>query len=241
MLWLAAVLAIAGVSGACSRSPQARSAKYMAEGKKLLAKKDPARAILQFRNAAQVMPKDPEAYYQLGVANLAAGNLQQGVANLRKALELNPKHAEAQLRLAELMASTDDPEILKEARQRLETLVQESPQNADALHALGLTELKLGESDQAMENLERAVSSAPQELIFAVTLAQAKLSQNDPKGAEAILKKACDDFPKSPDGPIILGRFYSSQNRAADAEQQFRRALSMDPNYGAALMNLGTL
>ena len=83
--------------------------------------------------------------------------------------------------------------------------------------------------------------NAPQELIFAVTLAQAKLAQNDAKGAEAILKKACDDFPKSPDAVVILGRFYALQNRAADAEQEFRRALAMDQNSGAALFNLGTL
>jgi len=241
MAGLAAVLAIAIVSGACSRSPQARSAKYMAEGKKLLAKKDPARAILQFRNAAQVTPKDPEVYYQLGVAALAAGDIRQGVLALRRALDLNPKHAGAQLRLAELMTNVSDPEVLKDAKGRLEGVLQDSPQNADALHALALTELKLGEADDAVQNLERAVSSAPQELIFAVTLAQAKLSQNDPKGAEAILKKACDDFPKSADPIVILGRFYSSQNRAADAEQQFRRALAMDPNHGAALLNLATL
>lgn len=212
----------------------------MADGKRLL-EKDPARAILQFRNALQATPGDPDVYYELGVAYLAAGDIRQGVAALRKALELNPKHAAAQLRLAELMTRTNDPEVLKDARQRLEALLQDSPKNADALHALALTELKLGDADDAIGNLERAVSSAPQELIFAVTLAQAKLTQGDSKAAEAILKKACDDFPKSADAPVILGRFYASQNKAADAEQQFRRALAMDPNHGAALLNLATL
>jgi tetratricopeptide (TPR) repeat protein len=239
--WLAGFLAIALVSGACNRSPEARSARFMAAGKKLLEKKDPARAILQFRNAVQATPRNPEAYYQLGIASLAVGDVRQGVVALRKTLDLNPKHAGARLRLAELMTYATDPEVLKEARQRLEALVQDSPQNADALHALALTELKLGETGEAVENLERAVSSAPQELVFAISLAQAKLAQNDSKGAEAILKKVCDDFPKSPDAPVILGRFYGSQSRAADAEQQFQRALAIDPTSGAALLNLAKL
>jgi tetratricopeptide (TPR) repeat protein len=239
--WLACLLALALACGACDRSPEARSAKFMAAGKRLLEKKDPARAILQFRNAVQATPTNPEAYYQLGLASLAAGDLRQGVIALRKTLELNPKHAGARLRLAELMTYASDPEVLKDARQRLESLIQDSPENADALHALALTELKLGDSDEAVQNLERAVSSAPQEMVFTVTLAQAKLANNDFKGAEAILKKACDDFPKSPAAPVILGRFYSSRNRTADAEQQFRRALALDPNYGPALLNLGTL
>ena len=42
-----------------------------------MAKKDYARAALQFHNAVQVAPRDPEAYYQLGLACLACGNLTQ--------------------------------------------------------------------------------------------------------------------------------------------------------------------
>src|SRR5580658_8078713 len=91
-MWLTGLLAITLVSAACTRSPEAKSAKFMAEGKRLLEKKDPARAILQFRSAAQATPKDPEVYYQLGLASLAAGDLRQGVAALRRTLELNPKH-----------------------------------------------------------------------------------------------------------------------------------------------------
>src|ERR1700734_2921935 len=123
-VWLAGVVFIGLASSACNRSPEARSAKFIAEGKNLLEKKDPARAILQFRNAAQATPKNPEAYYQLGVASLAAGDLRQGVAALRKALDLNPKHAGAQLRLAQLMAETADPGLLKDAQQRLNSLLQ---------------------------------------------------------------------------------------------------------------------
>src|SRR6185503_12358660 len=147
----------------------------------------------------------------------------------RRALELNPEHPGARFRLADLMARTNGPEALRDAQRSLQALLQNSPENADALHALALTELKLGKPEDAVRNLERAVSSAPQELIFAVTLAEAKLAQKDPKGAEAILKKACNDFPKSPDAAVILGRFYGMQNRAAEAEQEFRRALAMDP------------
>src|ERR1700682_3556801 len=73
----------------CMQSPEARSARYMEAGKKLLQKNDAARAILQFRSAAQATPRNPEAYYQLGVALLGTGDLRNGVASLRKALDLN--------------------------------------------------------------------------------------------------------------------------------------------------------
>src|ERR1022692_4615951 len=234
---LLVLLALAG----CMRSPEAKSARYMEAGKKLLQKNDAPRAILQFRSAAQVTPRNPEIYYQLGIAYLAAGDLRNGVDCLRKTLELNPKHAAAQLRLAQLMASTSDPKWLKDAQQRLQALLQDTPDDPDALHALALAELKLGEPGDAMQLLGRAIAAAPQDVMIAVTLAQAKVQQKDPKGAEEVLRKACNNSPKSADAVIILGRFYAAQNRAAEAEQQFRHALAMDPQSAAALSNLATL
>ena len=77
-------------------------------GAALLAKKDYGRAALEFRNAVKVMPKDAEPYYQLGLTYLASGNARNGVAALRHATELNPKHAGAQLKLAELMTTSQN-------------------------------------------------------------------------------------------------------------------------------------
>src|ERR1039458_8353398 len=232
---LLVVLAFAG----CTRSPEAKSAAYIEAGKKLLEKNDPARAILQFKNAAQATPKNAEAYYQLGKALLAVGDLRGGVAGLRKALELNPKHTAAQLRLADLMTNASDPEVLKDAQQRLQALLQDAPENADALHSLALTELKLGEAEAAVQHLGRAMATAPNELVFAVTLAQAKLQQKDLRGAENVLKKACADFPNSADAVVILGRFYAGQNKAAEAEQQFQRGLTLNPTHRSEERRVG--
>src|ERR1017187_4887405 len=75
---LLGVLAFVG----CMRSPEAKSAAYIEAGKKLLEKKDPARAILQFRNAAQATPKSPEAYYQLGLAYLADSRPRHSISSV---------------------------------------------------------------------------------------------------------------------------------------------------------------
>ena len=234
---LLGVLALAG----CMRSPEARSAAYIEAGKRLLEKKDPARAILQFRNAAHASPKNAEAYYQLALAQLAVGDLRNAVAGLRKATELNPKHTGAQLRLAQLMAGASDRGVLKDAQQLLQALLQDSSDNPDTLHALALTELKLGDKAEAMRHLDMALAAAPQEVMIAITLAQAKLEQKDAKGAETVLIKASENSPKSLDAAIALGQFYLSQNKTTEAERQFQRALAIDPNHGAALLNLATL
>ena len=208
----------------CMRSPEAKSARYMENGKKLMEKNAAQRAILEFQNAARSTPRKPEIYYQLGLAYLAAGDARNGVACLRKAIELNPKHRGAQLRLAQLMAGVQDSGVLKDAQERLQALLEGDADDPNALHALALTELKLGETDEGIQHLETALANAPQELMIAITLVQAKLQQRDVKGAEAVLLKVCAEAPKSADARVVLGRFYRSQKRNAEAAQQFQQA-----------------
>src|SRR6516225_9766847 len=107
----------------CNRSPQAKEAEYLKRGAALLAKKDYGRAALEFRNAVKEMPKDAEAYYQLGLAYLASGNAGNGIGALRRATEIDPKHAGAQLRLAELMATSRNQDTLRDAVGRLESVL----------------------------------------------------------------------------------------------------------------------
>jgi cellulose synthase operon protein C len=223
----------------CVSSPEAKSARFIEAGKKRLKNNDAPRAILEFQNAAKVTPRSAEAYYLLATAFLAAGDgARTGVA-LRRALELNPKHQAAQLLMAQLMASTSTKDYLKEAEKRLQALLQDSPDDPEALHVLALTELKLGSPADAVRDLGRAMAAAPQNLAIAVTLAQAKLQQQDSKGAEDVLKQACQNSPNSVAAVVLLGKLYLAENRPADAERQFQQALAMDANDTSALVSLG--
>src|ERR1035441_9330812 len=116
----------------CSRSPEARRDKYMEAGKQFLAKKDFSRALLQFKNAAQATPKDAEPYYQMGLAALLLGDLRTGVTSLKRAVGLNPKHAGAQLKLAELMALGNEA-LVRQAESSLKELRDTSPVTPEML------------------------------------------------------------------------------------------------------------
>lgn len=63
-IWPLALL-LAAASG-CRTSPQAKEQRFLRQGQAEMARKDYARAGLEFRSAAQVMPNDPEPYYQWG-------------------------------------------------------------------------------------------------------------------------------------------------------------------------------
>lgn len=237
MLLLLLVIALT----ACMRSPEQKRAKFLAEGKELYNKKDYVRAILQFKGAIKVAPQDPESYYQLSLAYLGVLDLKPAILSLRKALELNPNYTPAQLKMADLLTSTRDKELLEEAEKRLHDVLATSPVNEDALNILGVTEWHLGKREDAEHHLMQALIRFPQDLRAAIALVQMKLLLKDFKGAEELLKHFAADNPKFPEPVLALGELYRLAGKAVEGEQQFRRALAIDPKNNLALFDLAGL
>src|SRR5260370_1416483 len=107
------------VIAGCRMSPQAKEAKYLQRGDAFVAKKDYARAVLDFKNASIAMPKDAEPYYRMGVAYLESGDFRSGARMFQRAIALNPSHPGAQLKMAELMTVSGDKKIVEAGVTRL--------------------------------------------------------------------------------------------------------------------------
>ncbi len=114
-----------------------------------MARKDYNRAVLEFKNAAQALPKEAEPVYRLGLAYLAIGNLNQAVAALFRATQLDPQHVGARVKVSELMARSGDARLIREGEKRSRELFESAPGNTDALNVLALSEVELGESEDA--------------------------------------------------------------------------------------------
>jgi tetratricopeptide (TPR) repeat protein len=220
-------------------SPATREASFLKRGKHYLENGDYARALLEFRNARQVMPHDAEPYYQEGVAYLGLGNRASAFQSLSKAIRLNPKHVSAQVKLTELLASSD--RHLYEAEQHGKTALSLAPDNPDALNALATAELKLGNEAEALRYLEEALAKSPQHLRSSMSLAIIKLSGRDFAGAERILQQAVAQAPESAEAQTALGELYAVLKRPDDAERRFRSALKIDPLNAPALFYLGSI
>jgi cytochrome c-type biogenesis protein CcmH/NrfG len=136
----AAALIAALVMAGCSRSPQAREAQYLKRGKERLEKRELSRALLEFRNASQAIPKDAEPYYQIGITYLASKEVRYAAAAFKKALEMDPKHAGAQLKLAGIEAIGRNPDLLNAAMIRLQSILVSSPDDLEAVGALAIAE-----------------------------------------------------------------------------------------------------
>ena len=190
---------------------------------------------------SRLMPQDAEPYYQLGLTYLATGSSANGIAALVRATELNPKHARAQLKLAELMTTSQKQDVLRDAVGRLESILTATPDNLEATDALAMAEWRLGNIDDASKRLEDALQRFPASLRSSIHLAKLKLSQNDVTGAEEVLKKAAASAPKSPEAALALGELYLVAKQPDHAEAEFRRALALDARNGVALMGLAAI
>jgi tetratricopeptide (TPR) repeat protein len=226
------------LAGGCHRSPEARRDRYLARGKEYLAKADYGRAVVEFRNAAQAMPKDPEPYYQLGLGFLGLNDYRSALTAFRKTLELNPKHVGAQLKIAQMKVESENPGLLKEAEGQLNAILSQNPANADAMDTLAVAQLRLSQGESAIQTLDRALAQTPGNLVASLLLARQKVAEDDAKGAEEVLKAACKNVPKSADARRLLGEFYITQKKLPEAETELRQAVAIESRNGLALLDL---
>lgn len=232
---------LCGLSG-CASSPELKAQKFLEQGRKHFARKDYSRAVLEFRNAAQARPRDPEPLYQMALAYLEMNQAQAAVGVLLKAAQLDPHHRATQQKLAELMSINYSEEVVRQAQQKAEALLQAFPGDPDVLHTLAVTELRLGQDAELVaKRLEEALGQAPQHLKAALMLAAVKIKQQDHTGAEQVLRRVLSQAPQSVEHALAVGTFLVALGKPEEAEKEFRRALTLDANSSAALVALGSL
>ncbi len=225
----------------CRSSPKEKEAGFLKRGNALLAGKQYQRAVLEFRNAIQVMPKDAEPYYRLGIACMNAGDVFDAFRAFHRATELNPKNSQAQLKLAELLNLTQKKTLLQDASTRLANVLHGSPDNEEATDALAITDFQMGKGEDATRRLEESLQKFPGRLKSSVALARIMLMKNDLNGAEEVLKRAVAGAPDSSAAHLALGQFYIRLGHLEKAEPEIGKAVQLDAKNGPALLSLARL
>lgn len=234
------VALVAVSSCACSR--QAKEARYLESGQRYFQKKDYSRAMIQFSNAAKTAPNDAEPHYRLGLAYVEMRDPQRAAGHLKRAVELNPKHAAAQLKLAQLLLTfSNDKTDLAKADELVSMALKLSQSDPEAFDTAAYAEWRLGRPEDAEQHLQRALERFPAHLKSAEMLASFRVARKDFAGAEAILKKAVEQAPSSPEPLLSLGQLHLLLGRAPEAEAEFQRALKIDPKHAPTLFALATL
>jgi Flp pilus assembly protein TadD/2-polyprenyl-3-methyl-5-hydroxy-6-metoxy-1,4-benzoquinol methylase len=113
------------------------------------------------------------------------------------------------------------------------------PDNADALHLLGMVALQQGQARTAAELIHKAIALNDRETSYHFHLALALQTLNDMPGAVTSYRRALALKPNDPDIYNNLGNALAAQDRLEEAVAAFRRALTLAPANALALNNLG--
>lgn len=110
-------------------------------------------------------------YFYRGVANQALENFDDAILDYTKSIELNPKMTDAYFNRAKILLSRKDVENpdINRAISDLEIALEQDPNFADALYAMGAAQKKLGNYEKAVEYLERVIELKP-DFIYAKAL-----------------------------------------------------------------------
>jgi tetratricopeptide (TPR) repeat protein len=195
------------------------------------AKQSPAALSEAERLAKEVLQKDPnhiEGHILMGSVLFALEKKQDALAELNRAVELNPQRVESYLSLARFYVQTNDIAGAETIYQRA---ISVSSGSAMAHYEYGKFLVGAQRLNQAEAEFQQAVQAEPQNREARFILASFYLVNKQYDQAEAAYKSLAELDKDKPEGRSILGDFYSSVGRLDEAIAIYKEVLTNSPDY----------
>jgi Flp pilus assembly protein TadD len=144
-------------------------------------------AMVELRDVLREDPKNPYAYYFLGIAFFEAGELEPARDAYAAVVKLAPGHLGARVALAHVLRMLGD--VRGAVREGMAALSR-APGDPDALHAVGLAHHAGGDVRAARKYLEAFLATNPE---FEVAVETRALLESMPGGKRTARAKDEDD------------------------------------------------
>jgi Flp pilus assembly protein TadD len=128
---------------------------------------------------------------------------------------------------------------LAEAEALYRQILVQQPQDADALHWLGVLAMQTGRVDWALELIPRAIMLQPRRAVFFLHLGLALQAGGRTGEAEGAFRQAIELKPDFADAQFNLATLFLNSARPREAEEIYRLILSAHPDHVQSLHNLG--
>lgn len=228
----------------CSMDPEARKQRLLAAGNKYFDQGKYTEASIIYRRAIQQDRRFGEAYYRLGLTYLKLGQPQQAAAALRRAVELQPKNADAyeqliDLYLAAYLANPDQQKaLLAELQNYVAQLEQQVPGSAAVRQARGIVALAQKDYQTAIVELKAAVEQDPANVKAQVALAEALVASGQWPEAESRARQFIQQHPDQPLMYDFLYLQYVLRRQYDQAEAILRQKCASNPKELAYRLQL---
>jgi tetratricopeptide (TPR) repeat protein len=184
-------------------------------------------ALEHLEKAAELLPQAGDIPYRLGLLRRMGGNLSEAARAFEKALELDPRHCEARVSLAEVRVRLgEEAGVLELLKPLLEQdCSARAMEQGRAVAARIFNPARLSEPDD-VPDLERALDLMQQDLV------QQALSLVD----KVLARAPSDSFALA-----LKGLANSRMENFGEAVTAFEEALARQPQNVAALLGLGDI
>lgn len=203
---------------------------------------DDDKATAEFREATRIRPDYADAHANLG-AVLLLSDVDEAIAELEKAVSLDPTLVSAQFNLAEAYGNSPSHGTAKQIEQ-LRKIISIAPDFARAHMALGKALLHDGKVNDAVAELREATRLDPAsgEAHYQLGLALARSGQQQDGAAEVTKGRelsSADERNQNAELDISEGQAALQKGELQEAEAKFRHAIRLQPNSPVAQHLLG--
>jgi cellulose synthase operon protein C len=151
--------------------------------------------------------KQPNADFYIARANYyaATSDVTDALADMRKAIDLDPKRSDAFLNLGLLQIHGEQWDAAEASFKQAAKL---DPKSIDAQLYLGKFYQTRGRFPEAEQWFKKAIETAPNDPNPRLSLAGLYVAENKPEQAEEFLRQSKKDFPNNSEGYRMLGDYY---------------------------------
>jgi tetratricopeptide (TPR) repeat protein len=230
-----AAVSLATLSVAACGGAQARKARHLEKGQTYLAAGNLEKARIEFQNALQIAPIDPEARFELGVVDEKLAKIREAAQLYQATIDVSPDHLGARTNLARLFIFSGVPD---RALDLIKPALEKHPDDSELLALRAAARVQQKDLQGAQTDAERAVQLDEKNEDAIATLAGIYTTTKAPEKAQSLLEASVTKIPATVDLRLALAQVYASEDRPADAERILLELVKLRPNERAHRIRL---
>lgn len=215
--------------------PAREREKHVVAAREFAVKGDTRGAAIEYKNAIQLEPNDPNLRWELGQLYLAQGDNDLAAKEIEKAQQLGLRNAETTQALLRASAQRRD---YRTALRVIEGMDDATKQTSTVLAVRGDAALDSGDIEAAKKNYGDALTQDSQDVGALLGLARISLQNGDVAGASENIASVLQTQPENAEALILQGLVAYGGGDFESAIDSFRKALAADPKDLTARVNL---
>ena len=226
---LLAVLGGIGFSFAAEQNSTLSRDEQWEQARRYLAEGNPAEAREIFEDLIRRYPQEPDLRLFLGIAFLRLREPQAAESAVRKAISLDPQHAEARTLLGWLYSEIHGN--LDSAIKEYSKVIELRPDFPEAYNNLGVALRKQGELAKAIDNFDKAIELRADYSEALSNRGWVHAEQHRWAAARRDFEKALQINPRDDGALYGLSQVLRESRDYAGAQQALSRLISQSPNF----------